>query len=370
MHTSDVGVIGGGVMGLATARCVLDAGGSVTVYERGEPGNAQSGGVTRLFRHAHDDPRLVEMARISRAKWSAWQQRFGVELVSDDGAVAIGPVGRQRLPLMQDAGVPARVIDADELAERMPLLARYDGPALIDEAAGAIRIRTAVDVLADGLGESLVTDDVLSVRPTPAGTVEVRAGGVASEHGAVVVCAGVGTAPLARTLGVDIPVDQAAILRITFDVAGPAPARVAGLQDSSGAFGEPGSYGAPTPDRTQFAVGIRGRVASELDGTLVDVHDYANYEQRVSAYVAQALPGLDPTPAAYRHCWITELPWGHDGLGVWHTDGVTFLAGHNLFKFAPEIGERLATAALEQRPDASLSPDHRLGRAEAVVPGS
>jgi glycine/D-amino acid oxidase-like deaminating enzyme len=42
---------------------LAERGASVTVYERGVPGNGQSGGESHIFRHAHDDPRLVAFAR-------------------------------------------------------------------------------------------------------------------------------------------------------------------------------------------------------------------------------------------------------------------------------------------------------------------
>ena len=87
----DVAVIGAGIVGLSTAYALAERGASVTVYERGVPGNGQSGGESRIFRHAHDDPRLVALARESRAGWSDWEQRFGVELVSGDGSVLLGP---------------------------------------------------------------------------------------------------------------------------------------------------------------------------------------------------------------------------------------------------------------------------------------
>jgi hypothetical protein len=58
-----------------------------------------------------------------------------------------------------------------------------------------------------------------------------------------------------------------------------------------------------------------------------------------------------------RLCKTSILPWGADAFAVWRTGGVRVLAGANLFKFAPLLGELLAEDGVEQ-----LSPDQRLGR--------
>ena len=70
-------------------------------------------------------------------------------------------------------------------------------------------------------------------------------------------------------------------------------------------------------------------------------------------------------PVEARHCWVTELPWGHDGIGVWEQDGLLVLAGNNLFKHAPALGRALASAALGEGLAPQLRPWARLGAAAA-----
>jgi sarcosine oxidase len=357
----DVAVVGAGIVGLSTAYGLLERGAAVRVYERGKPGNGQSGGEGRIFRHAHDDPRLVRFAIGSRAVWREWQERLGVELVSDDGVVALGPPVERRLPVLDEVGeVRARAIGAAEVAERLPLLAGYSGPAMLDEDGGAIRTTAAIEALGGALGDALVTDEVIALRPRE-GRVEVQAGGSRFAYARVVVCAGRATPQLARGVGLSLPVRPAAHVRCTFAVRGEAPTRLACLQDGSGDFGETGTYATPTPGNRRYSVGLSQTVEVQGDGSLFDPAGLADLGDRAAAYVAEALPGLDPQPLGYRHCWVTELPWGPDGVAVWEAEGMFFVAGHNLFKQAPALGRALAGAALGDGLPPQLRPEARLG---------
>jgi sarcosine oxidase len=357
----DIGVVGAGIVGLSTAYALLELGASVRVYESGLPGHGQSAGETRVFRHGHDDPRLVELARSSRAVWDEWAGRFGVELVSRDGVVAIGPPAERRLQILEEVGVPARAIGPAELAERLPILATYEGPAMVDEAGGAIRVRAAFEALAGEIGDRIATGEVITVRPTGWGTVEVRAVGTRAEHSRLVVCAGRGTPPLARAAGLSLPVRLAAHARVTFDVRDES-ALLACLLDGSGEFGEVGAYAAALPGNRRYAVGLGGTVDAKEDGSFVDPSSLASLAERTGAYVRRSLPGLDPQPTGYVHCWVTELPWSEDALAVWEADGILFAAGNNLFKHAPALGRALAQAALGEPLPEDLRPEARLGR--------
>ena len=80
-----------------------------------------------------------------------------------------------------------------------------------------------------------------------------------------------------------------------------------------------------------------------------------------AAYVAERLPGLEPRAVETRTCWVTELPWGHDGIAVWEAGALSFVAGNNLFKHAPAVGLRLAAGELGE-----LRANARLGTSTAA----
>ncbi|MFE3410501.1 NAD(P)/FAD-dependent oxidoreductase [Streptomyces mirabilis] len=358
----EVAVVGAGIVGLCTAYALAERGTTARVYESGVPGHGQSSGQSRIFRHAHDDARLVEFTRQGRAVWGEWADRWGTELISQDGVVALGGPVPGRLRILQDAsGIAVRTVDGADLHASMPLLADYHGPAMLDEDGGAIRIRAAVESLADALDDSVVTDEVISLHPTGHGTVEVLSAAGREEYDTAVVCAGLSTARLARNVGLSPPIQPAAHVRLTCQVRGAPPERVACLQDSSGDFGEVGVYTAPYTGNSRYAVGLSQTVEVREDGSFADPEALVALNDRARAYVSRALPGLDPEPVEYLHCWVTSLPWSEDGMAVWEADRI-FFAGHNLFKQAPRLGRALASAAMAEGLEENLRPASMLGR--------
>src|ERR671939_2112517 len=85
-----VAVVGAGVVGLAAAAELRRAGADVRLYEKAVPGQAQSQGMTRIFRRAHSDPRLVEQAMEAERLWRDWEKHFGRRLVGAEGVIVVG----------------------------------------------------------------------------------------------------------------------------------------------------------------------------------------------------------------------------------------------------------------------------------------
>ena len=337
----NVGVIGAGIVGLATAYALRLRGADVTVYERGVPGNGQSGGESRIFRHLHDDPRLIALAIEASAGWREWEDDFGRELVARDGVVALGPAAPRRFALLREAGLRTRRIEP----AHHPLLAPRGSDAILDEDGGVIRATAVIGALAAALREELVQDEVVAVRRTG----EVRAGGVTAHHDRVVIAAGRGTPALARGAGLALPVRQSAHVRLAFRTG---ETGLPCLLD-----GDAGAYGDPLPGG--FAVGL-GETPAHDDGGVLDPGGLAAEAARVAEYVRVTLPALGDAFEA-RHCWVTDLPWSHDGIAVWERDALLVVAGNNLFKHAPALGRALAAAALGESLRADLRPEARLG---------
>ncbi len=107
----DLIVVGGGIVGLATAVAAQDRGLEVRCFEAARPGAGQSAGRTRIFRHRHERPELVEMAVRARREWERWETRLGHRLVGDEGALVAGPDLEDHARRFETAGVESTEVD-------------------------------------------------------------------------------------------------------------------------------------------------------------------------------------------------------------------------------------------------------------------
>jgi sarcosine oxidase len=345
--TAEVAVVGAGITGLATAYELVRRGVDVRVFEAARPGAGQSAGRTRIFRHAHRRLELVERAVESRALWEIWEQELGTRLLGREGMLLTGPSAPEVAGLLEEAGAPGRLLDEREQAQALPILSPPGGPALLDELGGSTDVAAAIRVLAGALGDRLLLAEVFAVDPGEPAVIETSEG--IWEAGRVVLCAGAGIGSLAPELG--IPVRLSCHARVTFRVRDAALAgRLAALQEQSGSYAEI-VYAAAFPGEPLYAVGIAGEGAEVPLGSPT-----RPLVERISAYVREALPGLDPEPVGVRLCVPTDLPDSPDRFEVWSSGSVLALAGDNLFKFAPWLGRMLAAAACGEREPEGLVP--------------
>jgi len=346
--TSDVCVIGGGIIGLATAVGLRDRGVDVTCWERAEPGQGQSAGRTRQFRHLHATAELIELAVRSRQGWREWEQRFGRTLLGSEGALRAGGAPGE-LEALRAAGVPAVALDADSARSRFPIAALADGglPLLWDPLAGAIQAEDTIAALAQELGSAVRRTEVSSiVIHSDHDAVEVHTAEGVHRSARCVVCAGAGTDRLVRPLGVDVHQGRQAHLRVAFRTrvapAHPLPC----FSDRSLMAGEQVYALSDLGDR--YAVGLAPvttyPAVEDLAAEVPANVDLAAQRDRIVAYVRRVLPGLDPEPVDEVLRLTTTLPrYPEDGFEVWRQGPVVAVAGPNLFKFAPVIGEQLAS---------------------------
>src|SRR4029434_8201185 len=101
-------VVGVGISGLSVAYALLRRGMEFRVFESAAPGSGQSAGRTRVFRHGHDDERLVRPAGRARAEWERLEEELGVRLLGRQGVLICGPNVGERADAFEAAGVPAR----------------------------------------------------------------------------------------------------------------------------------------------------------------------------------------------------------------------------------------------------------------------
>jgi sarcosine oxidase len=336
-------VVGAGVIGLAAADALAKAGTEVVCFDP-QPGSGQSAGLTRVFRHVHDQPELVALAQEARQLWDEWSRRAATPLVGDEGVLFAGPGAEEGAELLASAGVEHRLVGEEEQRELLPVLALPAPAALFEAAGGAIRVRPTIELLVSALGKRLVREEVIAVRPEGDGVTLFTSEGI-WRCDRVLVCAGVRTHELARPHGVEIPVTLALHVRVTYSVRPELDVRrLACWYDRTGRYG-PNVYAGPLgSDRYVVGVGTDDQLNGDPGS------------ERSRRYVEQALPGLDPEPIAYRPCWLTVLPWQADAFAVWSTGPLLFFAGHNLFKFAPVLGGLLAGVARTGQVPPELTP--------------
>ncbi|HSI81733.1 MAG TPA: FAD-binding oxidoreductase [Solirubrobacterales bacterium] len=340
MH--DVAIIGGGVLGLFAAAAAAARDLDVVCLEAGEPLAGQSRGEGRIFRTAHEQPELCELALRAAPRWAECERSAGAPLLDRCGLAVLGETAEARHAAMRASGAESALAGFGELGDRLPQMRRDDDVPMLWDPAGA-SIRTAV------LGRwlrGLLAGRLRTAAPVRAATrvasgwsLDTPGGPVAAR--AVGACAGTDAPAVAAMLGVELP-DWAGVqrtLRLTFARSDTRPAPC--VIDRAG---EAGSYSLPTADG--YSVGI---VGSEFEPEVGGIDDEQFREHSAAAcrrYARERLVGVGPEIVAEVTCEVPVSPLLADD-GGWSIVGdgdAVVLVALNAYKFAPLIGDDLIAA--------------------------
>jgi sarcosine oxidase len=174
-RTSDLLVVGAGVMGSFTAYWAQSAGGRrVTLLDAWGAGHARatSSDETRISRAAHGDDRLyTRWSRHAREHWLRFEAEWGSRLWVPCGVLWFAHREDAFEALSMEAlaaeGVPHERLDRDELARRWPQLGLDDGVAfaLYEPEAGALMARRGCRAATSAFQRGGGTYAIAGVRP-------------------------------------------------------------------------------------------------------------------------------------------------------------------------------------------------------------
>lgn len=343
----EIAVLGGGVMGLATAWRAAVTGAEVLLLERFEEGHVRgsSHGATRIFRTAYPDPVYVRMAQRALPLW----RELDPGVVRITGGIDVGPLEVvERIAAAQEScGERIERLSHGELAQRFPWLLVHAHAVFSPTygVTGADRARAALAAAARAAGARLRFGSPASIASVSdeGVTLETAEGRVRARR--CVVAAGAWARPLLVPHGVSLPV------RVTREqvhyFSGEQLVPFIHWEDPP-RYGVPAAFGAPGAKVAEYF----GGTAADPDGRTFDLDEEA--AARVRAYVDERLPGLGEM-VGFETCLYTTTPDegfvvdAHGPLVV-----VSPCSGHG-FKFAPAIGEAAAALARGREPPFDLA---------------
>ncbi len=395
-----VAVVGGGLMGVATAAALARLGGEriqVDLYEMSEVGNEAAASVdaTRGFRHIYGEhAHYTRWAAEVLELWADLERLSGRTLYEPCGNVWVVHAGAPRAmsasaektfssadamgfvrtsqATMRALGVPSELLDGDEFRRRYPQFADPTiAAALLDTLGGRLFARESVLALrAVGTQrgvrihersravEVIPTPDSCGIRFADGSSVEVDAMVLAVGGWSGTLLAGIDGGPNSGSRA-----EPTAAYEPSLEVSeqpvyylAPPPDRAeefaAGrfplfVLASSGLWGHPSCYGA-----VKMADGNPGRTLQRPEERRLTDDEY---RQATLDALIQQFPGLrDSALVQERVCFYDNSPDGDFLMDQWDEQARLIVgygfSGHG-FKFGPLIGAKLAQYALSgQRP--------------------
>jgi sarcosine oxidase len=344
-NSADIVVIGGGVVGAATARALAGRGISVALIEAGSlnPASGSSRGTSRIIAPAaYPDRSYLDAGLRAMEGWRLLEAESGERLIDlDGGALYAGSAIEEFAATLDDARVRHELLSADTVRGRFRITGLEDSPVLFQPGAGVIRARHAHRALLRSAlkhGARVRADErVTQIEPREANVLVTTTLGTWSCD-RVVVAAGPWMGELLRPLGIGpaLSVSSQTIAYFAVpDGAGDLPA----LMEFDG--DEP--YALIDPERGLKAALHRRGPDARPDGDWKVVDTEA--VELIAGWVRSRFEGVDATPIETEACLYTNTP---DERFVLERHGrivVGSACSGQGFQFAPDTGVRLARLA-------------------------
>ncbi|MBT1672605.1 FAD-dependent oxidoreductase [Curtobacterium flaccumfaciens] len=346
-------VIGAGVVGAATAYALTARGEHVLLVEQHARGHhlGSSHGATRIFRQGYADPEYVALTTRALALWEALEAAAGEELIVRTGAVDHGrpEVVDAIAAALADADIPHESLTPEQAAARWPGIA-FEGNVLTHASAGRIRSDRTIEVFltlaeATGLADLRFDTRVTGLEDHGDDVTVTLSDGSAVRTASVVAAVGSWAPTLVGELlagrGAGLPA-----IRVTQEQPAHFPSHLPDADWPSFVHWADGDdvYGLLTPGEG-VKVGFHG-TGPVVDPDHRDFTPVPAEAERLQAYVARYVPGVDATKPEFISCLYDNSPdedFVIDRVGPLTV--ATGFSGHG-FKFAPLLGEMLADLAM------------------------
>ncbi|MCW1967328.1 MAG: N-methyl-L-tryptophan oxidase [Anaerolineae bacterium] len=214
-HTTDIIVIGAGVMGCAAAYHLAKRGLRVTLLEQFRIGhaNGSSHGPSRVIRLNYEGVDYVQLARAAYAQWHELEADCGQKLLHYTGGMDIGePEALAEMSAtLTAANVAFETIDSAEIMRRSPQMRVPDNMIALYQNDYGILLAdpclAEMSRLARRHGANIVEGEaVQAIVPHDSGDgVTVQTQRASYQASRVIIAAGAWMRPLLRPLGVNLP---------------------------------------------------------------------------------------------------------------------------------------------------------------------
>jgi sarcosine oxidase len=346
-----VAVVGGGVMGAATAWRLAGRGADVVCFDRYSPPHAHgsSHGESRIIRTAYFEgafyvPLLLEAFEL----WRELEALSGSRLLTMTGALYIGSASSEAVVGAQQSarehGLDIDVLSSAELRKRYPGHHPREGDvAVLDRQAGILSPEAAVAAMLQRVPDVRRGERVNNLES------------LLGDHDAVVVAAGPWTPELIPWIPLKIERQVHAWLSIARDANWFSPAQFPVFIRQTEQFGD--VYGFPALDGASVKVGRHhegdltdpDHIKRQVDDKDLDPLRLmaATYLRGVSGHVRRTLT-----------CMYTNTP-DHDFVVDFAPDDrrvvvISACSGHG-FKFGPVVGDIAADLILEGKTSRDIS---------------